>query len=223
MDAFRSQKHMRIHFVFVILVAVLSYLFRLDITQVCVLMISIALVLITELFNTVLEATLNLVTQTYHPVTKFAKDVAAGSVLIASLNAAAVGFCIFLHPSTLAKVFPEGRLGQPDHDPLHLTVVVVVLVMVLIVISKVGRRWGSVLRGSWLSGHVALAFCLSTCLFFLTRDLLVTIIGLVLATMVTQSRLESGVQTLRAAIYGALLGVLTTILLFVGLQRLSGL
>ncbi len=53
------------------------------------------LVLVAEMFNTAIEAVVDMVTQTYHPLAKFAKDIATGAVLITTLNALAVGFLLF--------------------------------------------------------------------------------------------------------------------------------
>jgi diacylglycerol kinase (ATP) len=218
MDAFRSQKHMRVHFVIIVVVAVLSCFFRLSVSEVAVLIVCIALVIVAELVNTAVESILNLVVQTYHPGAKFAKDVAAGAVLVAALNAAVVGFYIFFREERLTSLWEDRWQPWTMDDPVHLGAVSVVLVLVLIVVSKVWRKRGSVLRGGNVSGHTALAFCLSTCLFFLTRNVLVTLIGVVLAGMVAQSRLEGGMHTWRGLVYGTLLGVLTTLLVFVVLS-----
>jgi|YNPNPStandDraft_1061719.scaffolds.fasta_scaffold17358_3 diacylglycerol kinase (ATP) len=217
MDAFRTQKHMRVHFMVIILVAVLSCFLDLKPAEVAILITCTSLVVMAELINTAVESILNLIVQTYHPGAKFAKDVAAGAVLIAALNATVVSIYIFFHGTNWTP-WPEGPGSGEKVGVVHLTAVSLVLVLVLIVISKVWRRPGSVLRGGRISGHTALAFCLSTCLFFLSRNLLVTLIGMALAGMVAQSRLEGGNQTWRGLLYGTLLGILTTLLIFVGVQ-----
>lgn len=224
MDAFRSQKHMRVHFFIIILVAILTRLYRLEVTEVAILILCIALVIITELFNTALEGTINLLIQTYHPVAKFAKDVAAGAVLVASVNAAVIGFCIFLNPPNLRKAF--GWEGSPPagEGTIHVAAIGLVLVMVLIVISKVWHRPGSVLRGGPLSGHTALASALSACIFFIASTanhpytVHLTLFSLVLVGLVAHSRVQGGLHTLKGVIYGALLGVLTMGVVF-GLLR----
>ena len=218
MDAFRSQKHMRVHFAIIVVLAVLSCFFHLEPAEVAILIVCIALVLVAELMNTAVESTINLMVQTYHPGAKFAKDVAAGAVLIAALNAAVVGFYIFFHKQHDVDLWQGAWKSLGPAEPIHLTAVSVVLVLILIVVSKVWRKRGSVLRGGPLSGHTALAFCLSICLFFLSGDLLVTLIGVVLAGMVAQSRLEGGMHAWRDLVYGTFLGVLTTLLAFVLLR-----
>ena len=53
------------------------------------LVFAISLVVIAEMFNTAIEKTIDMITDEYHPLAKIAKDVAAGGVLIASLNSVA--------------------------------------------------------------------------------------------------------------------------------------
>ncbi len=50
------------------------------------LVFAISLVVISEMFNTAIENTVDIITDEYHVLAKIAKDVAAGGVLIAALN-----------------------------------------------------------------------------------------------------------------------------------------
>lgn len=65
------------------------------------LSVVVALVLAAELFNTALEAVVDLVSPQYHPRARRAKDAAAGAVLMMALGAVAVGLALFL-PRLLA-------------------------------------------------------------------------------------------------------------------------
>ena len=49
------------------------------------------MVFIAEIFNTAIEMILDMTTRKYHTLIKVVKDIAAAVVLIASLNAVAVG------------------------------------------------------------------------------------------------------------------------------------
>jgi len=48
------------------------------------------------MLNTALESMINLITTNPHPLAKITKDVAAGGVLVASVNAVIVGLVVFL-------------------------------------------------------------------------------------------------------------------------------
>jgi diacylglycerol kinase (ATP) len=54
------------------------------------------LVLGTELINTAIEATIDLVSPDYHPLAKVAKDTASASVFVYSLVAFIIGCMIFI-------------------------------------------------------------------------------------------------------------------------------
>jgi diacylglycerol kinase len=69
--------------------------------EIAVLALAIGLVMVGEAFNTALEAVVDLASPTIHPLARVAKDVAAASVLIASVIAAVVGFTV-LGPRLLA-------------------------------------------------------------------------------------------------------------------------
>lgn len=58
--------------------------------------LAIALVMVTELFNTAIEATVDLAMPEHHPLAKRAKDVSAGAVLVAAICAVVVGGIVFL-------------------------------------------------------------------------------------------------------------------------------
>ena len=53
-------------------------------------------VMATELINTAIEASIDLVTTDIKPLAKIAKDVAAGAVVLAALNAVIIAVFIFL-------------------------------------------------------------------------------------------------------------------------------
>ncbi len=60
------------------------------------LFITIAFVFMAEMINTAIERTIDLVTDEFHPLARIAKDIAAGGVLIAAINALVVGYLLFL-------------------------------------------------------------------------------------------------------------------------------
>ena len=60
------------------------------------ILIAIGLVLGTELLNTAIEATIDLVSPAFHPLAKVAKDTASASVFIYSLIAFIIGCLVFI-------------------------------------------------------------------------------------------------------------------------------
>ncbi len=204
---FRTQKHMRFHFFTVVLVLLIGLVLRLGTVQMALLFICVAGVLAAEMFNTAVESVVDMVTQAYHPLAKLAKDIAAGAVLITSINAAIVGsFLVFdkLRVAHLSLML--------DHDPrpVRVMITVVVLILIVVLIAKTMGGKGSILSGGIVSGHAAVAFFLAATLIYRAMDWFTGILAFLLAFLVAQSRVEGKIHTLQEVIIGGLLGVLVT-------------
>ncbi len=94
--SFKSERNIKIHFLVALLVLLLSYFLEFTKTEILILIITISIVIITEMINTAIEQVIDMASNSqYHPLAKIAKDVAAGAVLIAAINAIIVG-CILI-------------------------------------------------------------------------------------------------------------------------------
>ena len=82
-----TQRNAKIHLFATAGVFASSYLMKLQSLEFAMLCLTCSLVIALEAMNTAIEAVVDLVTDDYHELAKVAKDVAAGSVLIASLFA----------------------------------------------------------------------------------------------------------------------------------------
>jgi diacylglycerol kinase (ATP) len=91
----RTQRNMRIHIVIAIIAFMSGILFRISRVELIMVLMAISMVLICEIINTAVERAVDTATLEYHPIGKIAKDVAAGAVLVASLNSVIVGLLIF--------------------------------------------------------------------------------------------------------------------------------
>ncbi|MGI6224628.1 MAG: diacylglycerol kinase family protein [Peptococcales bacterium] len=92
----KDEKHMRIHLFFAVLAISLSLYFRIPVNEWLMVIFSITLVITLEMLNTALERTIDMFIKELHPLAKIAKDVAAGAVLVAALNALIIGAVVFL-------------------------------------------------------------------------------------------------------------------------------
>jgi diacylglycerol kinase len=92
----RSEPHARIHAVATVLVVLAAWYYKLSGHQWIAILIVIALVWITEMFNTVIEKIMDHLSPEYHPRVKWIKDVAAGAVLVAALIAVITAAIIFI-------------------------------------------------------------------------------------------------------------------------------
>lgn len=212
LHGFRSQRHLRFHFCVALLALLAGVVFGLDRAELLVLMFAISLVIITELFNTAIEAVVDMVTTAYHPLAKYAKDVAAGAVLIAALNACVVGLLLFLDVGRIQRMF----LRRPSTQVEFQTVIVtLVMLLVLLVIWKVLGNKGTFLHGGIVSGHSAVGFCLCTIILLMSdNNPFVAFLAILMALIISQSRVEAGVHTLQEVLIGALLGIVLPVVLF---------
>lgn len=94
--AFKKGKNFRIQVFLGTVAGVIAYFFNFTLVEWAILAITISLVLILELINTALESVVDIVSPEVRNEAKIAKDVAAASVLIASLAALLIAALLFL-------------------------------------------------------------------------------------------------------------------------------
>lgn len=94
--AIKTQRNLKIQLVIAVIVVICAIYFKLNITECMFLSFATMLVIITEVMNTAVEETVNLCTDKFHPLAKIAKDVAAGAVVLSSLNAVIIAVFIFI-------------------------------------------------------------------------------------------------------------------------------
>jgi diacylglycerol kinase (ATP) len=173
---------------------------------------AIVLVLVTEMMNTAIEVTIDMISETYHPLAKVAKDIAAGVVLIASIGALTLAYLI-LYPA-LKDTIVKGlwQIKKTQDDVVAFVALMVVVILVVIIKAFLGK--GEPLRGGMPSGHAAVSFSIWAAAVYLTHSLPVTVLTFVLALMVSWSRWSSGIHRPQEVLAGALLGAGVTLLFF---------
>src|ERR671910_348367 len=106
-------------------------------------------------FNFAVEASIDVATTSFDPLAKLAKDIAAGAVLIATVNAVAVGYLVFSDQFANRS----SRLIDRIRDaPAELTLIALVLTIIVVIAFKAYTGRGTPLRGGLPSGHAAIAF-----------------------------------------------------------------
>jgi len=91
----KTQVNLRIHFVAAIAVIMAGLLLQVSTVEWAILVVAIMIVMSAELLNTAIEAVVDRMGREPHPLSKIAKDTAAGAVLIAAIGSAIVGLLIF--------------------------------------------------------------------------------------------------------------------------------
>jgi diacylglycerol kinase (ATP) len=209
--AVRTQRNMRIHMATGVIVLSLALVLHVSRAEFLVLLFTLAMVLVAELVNTSMEATIDLIASTYDPLAKIAKDVAAAAVLVASTAAIAVGYLIFF--DRLVGVTQHGldRLSAAPVDVTYLALFVTVAAVIGVKALRGGKMFT---RGGMPSGHTAVAAALVAASTIVSHSALVAVFGFVVVTLVAQSRIEAGFHTIWETLAGGSLGICVTLLAF---------
>lgn len=93
---FFHHRNMRIIFLLGLTAFLLGVYFQLRGIELMILCLTICLVFIAEVVNTTMELILDTFVDKYHPKVKIIKDISAAVVLLASLNALAIGYILFV-------------------------------------------------------------------------------------------------------------------------------
>jgi diacylglycerol kinase (ATP) len=210
----RTQRNLRIHFAVAVAVLVGALLVNVSKFELIALLLSVTFVLMAEMLNSAIEGAIDATTTAFDPNAKLAKDVAAGAVLIASVNALAVGYLVFA-----GKVATRSSeiLDRLRDAPAELTLVALVLTVLVVIATKAYTGRGTPLRGGLPSGHAALAFAGWMAATYVIADshrFLISSLTFIMALLVAQTRVEAGVHSAVEVVYGGALGALVTLVVF---------
>ena len=207
MSALQNEKHMKFHILSAILIVILAILTNASKVEILLVSISVAFVIITELINTAVEALVDLISPERHPLAKLAKDVAAGAVLVAAINAVCVGYLLFY--DKLLDIFDtQNRLHIIAGRKGNISILILILVSILVIVIKSFYNKGTPLEGGMPSGHSAIAFATFGILIFMISDVRVLILVLFMAGLVAQSRVKAGIHSIKEVVAGGILGFL---------------
>ena len=116
--AVKTQRHMQYHLFAALAALILSLLLNIARVDFILLCMAIVLVLVTEMLNTAIEVTVDMISEEYHPRAKIAKDIGAGVVLIASIGALTLAYLI-LYPALKISLI-DRRLAYHERRPRML-------------------------------------------------------------------------------------------------------
>jgi diacylglycerol kinase (ATP) len=95
LHALKNNRNLRIAFFAAVLVIIFGLYFQVTTIEMIILLITILLVILTEMINTSIEEMVNLITTEHKIEAKIAKDVAAGMVLTAVIGSVILGIYVF--------------------------------------------------------------------------------------------------------------------------------
>jgi diacylglycerol kinase (ATP) len=210
----RTQRNLRIHFLAAVIVLVVAVVVSVSKLELIALLLAISFVFITEMINSAIEQAIDVATTSFDPLAKLAKDIAAGAVLIATVNAVAVGYLVF---SGQVADRSSRLLDRIRDAPAEVTLIALVLTVIVVIATKAWTGRGTPLRGGLPSGHAAVGFAGWMAATYIAGDahrFLISSLTFIMALLVAQTRVESGVHSALEVTYGGLLGALVTLVVF---------
>ncbi len=213
--ALSYERNMWVHFGIAGAVLFASLFFSLTRLEVVALLVAISFVLITEMLNTAIENVVDMITDEHDERAKIAKDVSAGSVLIAAVNAVAVAYLVFYDKLTS---LPYTVLSKLRGSPIDITVIALFIVILVAIAVKALTHRGTAFHGGLPSVHAAVAFASWVAVSFVSTGtayaLPVSAITLLLAVLVAQSRVQARIHSLLEVAVGAALGITVSLVIF---------
>jgi len=207
----RNERNMQIHIAAAAIVMVLSLFYDLTRVEFLIVCIAVALVIICELINTACEVIIDTLIGIYHPKAKVVKDTAAAAVFVSALLSVIVGYFVFY--DRLSESLRSGIVWI-KRTPMHITVISIILISIIVLVIKSVIKKGTPFSGGMPSGHSAISFSAVTAVALWTENINITVLTLIVALLVVQSRLEGKIHTLPELVAGAFIGVSVTLLLF---------
>ena len=99
----KSEINIRVHFCLAMVALALAFLFDFSVERMCILLLTIGFVIVTEMVNSAIEYSLDAVFHNrYSRLVGMAKDISAGAVMFASVIAIVIG--VFLFASAILKM-----------------------------------------------------------------------------------------------------------------------
>lgn len=95
-NSIKKERNMKIHILAVVIVLIMGYIYKITREEWIICIILFGLVISSEMINTAIEQTVNLVTEEKNPIAKYAKDVSAGAVLVNSIVSIIIAGLIWL-------------------------------------------------------------------------------------------------------------------------------
>jgi diacylglycerol kinase (ATP) len=93
--SWHEQRNLKIQSIIALVVVAAAFYFEITLTEWCVVLFAIGLVMALEMVNSAIESLVDLVTRERNELAGKIKDIAAGAVLLASIIAMIIGILVF--------------------------------------------------------------------------------------------------------------------------------
>ncbi len=208
---YKMEKNFRYHIILSLLTILVSLIMNIDSFHLVIIVISISLVLVAELFNTVFEVLIdNFITKKKNKIIKVIKDISAAAVLITSINALVVGYFL-IFTKLFKKILNIFKINWVINDTI-IFISFIFLILFIIIIKKIINS-EKVFKGGWPSGHSALSFSIFALSLMYVNILIIKILIFLLAVIVSKSRIDLKIHSFSQVVSGAIIGFSLTVII----------
>jgi diacylglycerol kinase (ATP) len=209
--AAKTERHVRFHLYSAAALLVVCFTFGINKWEFIILTTMAAVVIVAEMFNSSIESVVDLVSPHKQESARIAKDIAAGAVLISSFVSLAAAYFI-LKP--YVSDFYHNGIKISRHSGDDIAVASLIIIMIFVVILKAYHGQAHPLKGGMPSGHAALSFSIFVSISLINPIPSFIILSLTFAVIVSLSRIYLKIHSFIEVLAGAVLGSVTTFLLF---------
>lgn len=212
--AVTTQGNVKKQLIIAVAVVIISLFFELSKAEFLIFMFTIVLIIFAEMVNTAIETVVDLYTDIYHPKAKIAKDVAAGGVVITTINAVIVAYFLFFDKvSNIGLQFIRNIANSPIHLAFAAVIITIIGILSLIAMATTNKYKG--LNKSFIpSGHAALAFAANTIIWLVTDNIVILTLSLVIALLAAESRIDSKIHKTSEVIFSSCIGIIMVLIIY---------
>lgn len=211
-----TQTNIRKQLVLGTIVMILSLFYDFTSAEFLCLTFAVFFVIFAEMINTAIETIVDLIVDVYNPKAKIAKDVGAGAVVLAAINAIIVAYFLFFKEAKITRM-SNSILAAVVSSPSHLAFVGIILTLIAIIVMKSAIETRKDKTGMEIkfipSGQVALAFAILTAIWINSQNAIVFCLALVLSILVAGNRMND-TRTFAEVCFGAFMGMLIVLLVY---------
>lgn len=209
-----TQSNIKKQLIIAVIVVIISLFFNLNRAEFLCFMFTIVLIIFAEMVNTAIETVVDLYVDVYHPKAKIAKDVAAGGVVITSINAIIVAYFLFFDKiADIGLAFIKNVTSTPVHLTFSIMIITIIAILALIAYAKTNKHKG--LNEKMVpSGHTAIGFAANTLIWLLTDNIVILILSLIMAILLAESRIAAKEHKLSEIIFSACFATIMVLALY---------
>ncbi len=209
-----TQSNIKKQLLIAVVVVIISLFFNLNRAEFLCFLFTIVLIIFAEMVNTAIETVVDLYVDVYHPKAKIAKDVAAGGVVITTINALIVAYFLFFDKiADIGLNLIKNITSTPSHLAFAVIIITAIAILALIAYAKTNKH--KIFNQNFVpSGYTTIAFAANTIIWILTDNFIVLMLSLIISIFVAEGRVEAKQHKLSEIIFSAAFG---TVLVLVAL------